>query len=69
MNRRKRGRVKTLLDDIDNVFFSHKKNARRCEAELYRLKDIVLEDYKNGKINEQSYDVLNERIDDYLSKL
>jgi len=69
VNRRKRGRVKTLLDDIDDAYFGFKKNARRCEAELYRLRDIVLEDYKNGKINEQSYDVLNERINDYLSKL
>jgi len=69
VNRRKRGRVKTLLDDIDDAYFSFKKNARRCEAELYRLRDIVLEDYKNGRINEQSYDVLNERINDYLSKL
>jgi len=67
--RRKRGRVKKLLNDIDSTFFSFKMNARRCEAELYRLKDIVLEDYKNGKITEQSYDVLNERIDDYLKKL
>jgi len=67
--RRKRGRIKSLLNEIDNIYYRFKMNARRCEAELYRLRDMVLEDYKNGKITEQSYDILNERINDYLNNL
>jgi hypothetical protein len=66
---RKRGKLKNLLDEIDEAFFRFKRNSRRCEAELYRLKDIVLEQYKSGIINEGSYVILNERIDDYISKL
>ncbi len=68
-SRRKRDQIKELIDQIDDAFFTFKRNSRRCEAELYRLKDIVLEQYKNGTINEANYTILNERIDDYLSKL
>jgi len=67
--RRKRTRIKTLLDEIDSAYLSLKKNVGRCEAELYRLRDTVLEDYKNGKITEQSYDILNKRINEYLKTL
>ncbi len=66
---RKRGHVKELLDQIDDAFFRFKRNTRRCEAELYRLRDIVLESYKSGAITEASYSILNSKIDDYLSKL
>jgi hypothetical protein len=68
-SRRKRDHVKELIDQIDDAFFHFQRNSRRCEAELYRLKDIVLEQYKNGTINEANYTILDERIDDYLNKL
>ncbi len=68
-NRRKRDQIKELIDQIDDAFFTFKRNSRRCEAELYRLKDIVLEQYKSGTINEANYTILNERIDDYINKL
>jgi len=68
-SRRKRDHIKELIDQIDEAFFHFQRNSRRCEAELYRLKDIVLEQYKNGTINEANYTILNERIDDYLNKL
>jgi hypothetical protein len=68
-SRKKRDHVKELLDQIDDAFFHFKRNSRRCEAELYRLKDIILEDYKKGTINEANYTILDERIDDYIKKL
>jgi len=68
-SRRKRDQIKELIDQIDDAFFTFKRNSRRCEAELYRLKDIILEQYKNGTINEANYTILNERVDDYLNKL
>jgi len=67
--RRKRGRVRSLLNEIDDAYFRYKKNARRCEAELYRLKDMVLEQYKAGKIVEGSYNVLIKRIDEYIKEV
>ena len=44
-------------------------NSRRCEAELYRLKDVTFEMLKSGKIDESSYDVIKERIDEYLNEV
>lgn len=69
LSRRKRGHVKELLDDIDKAYEGFKMNSRRCEAELYRLRGLVLEQLKNGKINENSYSILDKRIDDYLGEI
>ncbi len=69
LSRRKRSRVKRLLDDIDKAYEGFKMNSRRCEAELYRLRGLVSEQLKNGKINEDSYSILDKRIDDYLGEI
>ena len=44
-------------------------NALRCEAELYKLKDQVLDEFKHGVIDEEKYDILNKRIDGYLKEV
>ncbi|MFQ5975466.1 MAG: hypothetical protein ACE5J5_04005, partial [Candidatus Hydrothermarchaeales archaeon] len=69
LSRRKRGRVKKLLDDIDKTYESFRMNSRRCEAELYRHRGVVSEHLKKGKINEESYSILDKRIDDYLGEI
>ncbi|MFQ6135668.1 MAG: hypothetical protein ACE5PM_00610 [Candidatus Hydrothermarchaeales archaeon] len=69
LSRRKRSRVKKLLDNIDETYASFKMNARRCEAELYRHRDIALDHLKRGKIDDQSYAILDKRIDDYLGEI
>ncbi len=69
LSSRKRRRIKKLLDDVDKTYESFKMNSRRCEAELYRHRDIVLEQLKKGKINEESYNILDKRIDNYLSEI
>jgi len=69
LSRGKRRRIKKLLDDIDKTYGSFKMNSRKCEAELYRHRDIVLEQLKKGKINEESYNILDKRIDNYLGEI
>jgi hypothetical protein len=69
LSRRKRGRVKKLIDDIDTVYSSFKMKSRRCEAELYRLKDMILDEFKNGRIDDNSYAILDKRIEDYLREV
>ncbi len=69
LSRKKRRRIKKLLDDVDKTYESFKMNSRRCEAELYKHRDIVLEQLKKGKINEESYNILDKRIDNYLSEI
>jgi hypothetical protein len=44
-------------------------NARTCEAELYKYKNQVLEEFKKGMIDENSYDILNTRIEKYLEEI
>lgn len=67
--RKKRSRIRTLLDEIEDAYYRYKKNTRRCEAELYRLKEVALEQYKTGKITEESYKIIIERADDYAKEL
>jgi len=67
--RRKKERVKTLLDEIDNIYSSFKMNARRCEAELLSLREKSLDMLKQGKIDESNYGLLKERIDEYLQEI
>ena len=40
--------------------------AKRCEAELYRLKDIVDTELKSGKIDDSTYSLLTNRIEGYM---
>jgi hypothetical protein len=66
---RRRRLVSKLLSEIDNVYSRFKTNASRCEIELYRLKDQVLDEFKRGRINEANYNVLDKRIDDYMKEV
>ncbi|MBI4282613.1 MAG: hypothetical protein HY672_03915 [Chloroflexi bacterium] len=61
--------LKRLLDEIDTVYTRFKMNTRRCEAELYRLKDVVVEGLKEGKVTEESYGILDKRVDSYLKEV
>lgn len=63
MRRRRRGRVRTLLTEIDSAY------ARRDVAEIYKLKDLVLEEFRNGKIDEGNYMILQERIANHMKEL
>lgn len=63
MRRRRRGRVRTLLTKIESIY------ARRDEAGLYKFKDLVLKEFRDGKIDEGSYMILQERIDDHMEEL
>ena len=47
----------------------YKMNARRCETELYKLKDQVLNEFKQGMIDEENYTVLDRRINEYLNEI
>ncbi len=61
--------LKKLIDEIDVVYARFKMNARRCEAELYRLKDMITADFKEGKLEEQNYAVLDRRLDSYMKEI
>jgi hypothetical protein len=58
-----------LMDEIDTVYSRFKMNAVQCEAELYKLKDEVLEEYKEGTIDADKVDILEKRIEDYMEEV
>ena len=67
--RRRKILFKELMQGVDDVYTRFKMNARQCEAELLRLKDQVMEEFKQGMITEENYDVLERRIEEYLREI
>jgi len=67
--RRGRSVVKNFLNEIDDVYSRFKTNPRKCEEELYRLRNTVLEGVTDGKITQESYEIVDKRIDKYLEEL
>jgi hypothetical protein len=69
-NRRKRAILfRELTQGVDNAYNRLRKNADQCEAELYRLKDRAIVEFKQGLITEKNYRALDERIEEYLGRL
>ena len=61
--------LRKLLDEVDDIYIKFKMNTKRCEAELYRLRDIVIEKLKEGKITGESYAILEKRLESYLDEI
>jgi len=61
--------LQKTIDDIDAVYTRFKMNARRCEAELYRLKEVILDQLKRGKLAKESYEVLDKRLESYMKEV
>jgi hypothetical protein len=69
IRRRKKILFKRSMEEIDDVYSRFKMNARRCETELYRLKDEVLDEFKVGMIDEENYNILIQRIEDCMKEI
>jgi hypothetical protein len=68
-SRKRMGVIKAFLDEIDEVYSRNKMNPRKCEEELYRLRNTILEGLTDGKITEEHYDILDKKIDKYMKEL
>ncbi len=66
---KKKKSISKLLNDIDDTFASFKWKTKRCEAELYRLQDVVEDQLKSGKLDEGAYQLLLKRIEKYLTEI
>ena len=60
---------KELLQGVDGIYTRYKMNARQCEAELYRFKEQMINEFKQGMITEENYNVLDGRIEEYLAEI
>lgn len=64
--KRKQKSISKYINQIDDTYSEYKMKAKRCEAELYRLKDIIDDQLKTGKIDEGAYHLLMGRIEGYM---
>ncbi|MBA4336170.1 hypothetical protein C0416_00155 [bacterium] len=62
----KKKSISKYINQIDDTYSEYKMKAKRCEAELYRLRDIIDEQLKTGKIDESAYQLLMGRIEGYM---
>jgi hypothetical protein len=62
----KKKSISKYINQIDDTYSEYKMKAKRCEAELYRLRDIIDEQLKTGKIDESAYQLLMNRIEGYM---
>ena len=67
--RRRRSVIKAFLNEIDEVYSRFKTSPRKCEEELYRLRNTILEGLTDGKITEESYNIMDRKIDKYMEEL
>ncbi len=68
-NKKKQKSTSKYLVQIDDVFSSFKTKSKRCEAELYRIQDMIEDELKSGKIDEHVYNLLSKRIEKYLGEV
>ena len=68
---RRKSRIlfKKMMEEIDDVYTHFKMNARRCEAELLRIKGDIIAGFKEGLIEEEGFHTLDARIDEYIKEV
>jgi len=69
MEKRRKVLFTKLLDEVESIYSRFKMNAVQCEAELYKLKNEVLDEFKEGTIDEDKHNILEQRIDEYLKEV
>lgn len=61
--------MKNFLAEIDDVYFKFKTQRQKCEEELSRLRNTILEGVTEGKITEGNYEIIEKRIDKHMKEL
>lgn len=69
ISRRVRGKTAKYMSEIDRVYRSSNTSTNKCEAKLVGIRDQIEDDFKKGKINDQSLALLESRIDKYTREL
>ena len=67
--RKKKILFERFLGEVDSVHSDFKLNAHRCETELHKLNNDVLSEFKQGTLDEEHYNTLNRRIEDYMREV
>jgi hypothetical protein len=66
---RRKGLIKAFLNEIDDVYSRFKTDPEKCEEELYRLRNTILEGVTDGKISQENYEILDKKIDRHMEEI
>lgn len=58
-----------ILGEIDEIYTRYKVNSRRCETELIKLKNSVMDEFKQGIFDEDKFQILLDRIEQYINEI
>jgi hypothetical protein len=61
--------IADFMEKIESVYTNFKMNSRDCEVELYKVKGDIIKDFKEGKMDSNSYTILEKKIEDYLVEI
>ena len=67
--KRRKLMFREFLGEIDDVYTRFKMNSRQCEAELLRIKEQIMGEFRAETIDPDTYSILDKRIDDYLKEI
>jgi hypothetical protein len=69
-NRRRRAVLfRELMRGVDDAYDRLGMDAARCEAELLRMRERAILEFKQGMITEKNYGALDARIEEHLARL
>ena len=69
LTRKRKSITSKYLREINQTFETNKRNLTECESKLLELKNKIEEDFSKGKLTEQSFDILDRRLDKYLGEV
>jgi hypothetical protein len=67
--KKKQRRFSELLSNLDEIFNKYKMKPHKLEIELEKLRAVINLDLKRGVIDENSYTILKERIDEMFTEI
>lgn len=69
LTRKKSSNTSKYLDEINQTYLGYKGNSDKCEMKLIEVKAKIERELAAGKITEQSFDILDRRIESYLGNI
>jgi len=69
LTRKRSSNTSKYLDEINQTYSEYKGNSDKCEMKLVEVKAKIEKELATGKITEQSFDILDRRIESYLGNI
>ncbi len=68
VKRMRKSQLQRLLDKVDKVYWENRGDATRCETALISLRDELVGMLKEGKVSEEVYELVVDRIEQRLDE-